>query len=204
VALMLYGMCGIAATFSLVQSVVHHSYAGVVIVLFCAAAWMGIQHLGYVEFDLAGRLIRRGTFRKVLDAQVRLHVLEKEIEAAGTVDECWQVIRESCPGLGFSCVRLHLRSWKFSDGWDESARKRTWTVRVPLSGEESIEFGRAYDEPGQPEPVVVGSLAKVLRQTLAPKLTVLQAAASNTRHNPKHSIEADPSADARAVIVITK
>ena len=51
-------VCGLAAALSLLLNLAHGQYAGLVAILFCAAAWIGIQRLGYIEFNLAGRLFR--------------------------------------------------------------------------------------------------------------------------------------------------
>src|SRR5262249_46286320 len=50
VALIFYALCGIAAVFSL--TVATNQFEGLVLVVFCGAAWIGIQHLGYVEFGV--------------------------------------------------------------------------------------------------------------------------------------------------------
>ncbi len=57
VALLLYAACGLAATMSLLASVSQNQFKGAIIVIFCAAAWIGVQHLGYVEFGVAGRMV---------------------------------------------------------------------------------------------------------------------------------------------------
>src|SRR2546423_12074904 len=67
VALLMYGVCTIAALLSLLQSVVRDRYSGMVIVVFCAAAWIGIQNLGYSEFGTARQLLAQGTFRRILE-----------------------------------------------------------------------------------------------------------------------------------------
>src|ERR1700736_4974876 len=54
VVLTLYAACGIFATLSLLT--VWAPNVGIVIVLFCACTWIGIQHLGYLEFGVAGRM----------------------------------------------------------------------------------------------------------------------------------------------------
>ena len=56
--------------FSIWQSLTANHYSGVVILVFCAATWIGIQHLGYVEFDQARRMILRKGFREALNAEL--------------------------------------------------------------------------------------------------------------------------------------
>ncbi len=69
-ALLLYGVALFLAILSLVSSVTQDSYAGFAFlifwgVLFCAVTWMGVQGLGYVEINMAGRLLIGGGFRRM-------------------------------------------------------------------------------------------------------------------------------------------
>ena len=71
VVLVLYGLCGLAAAFSLLQSVIH-SFAGALLLLFGVFVLLGIQYLGYAEFDLAGRLLFSGEFQRTVSAQLEV------------------------------------------------------------------------------------------------------------------------------------
>ena len=83
VVLVLYGLCGLAAAFSLLQGVVH-SFAGALILLFGVFVLLGIQYLGYAEFDLAGRLLFSGEFQRSVSAQLDLRKFRAALAAAGT------------------------------------------------------------------------------------------------------------------------
>ncbi len=82
VALLLYGACGLAAGLSLLSTVAQDQYKGLIILVFCAAAWIGVQHLGYVEFGVAGRMFAGGAFRKHLNNQIALRTFEEALAAA--------------------------------------------------------------------------------------------------------------------------
>src|SRR5437763_16466496 len=69
VALILYAVCGLAAAFSLLATVPLNKFDGLLLVVFCAAAWVGVQLVGYVEFDEARHLVLTGTFRHILNAR---------------------------------------------------------------------------------------------------------------------------------------
>lgn len=147
VALLLYLACGIAATLSLLASVSDGQYKGVIIVLFCAAAWMGVQHLGYLEFGVVGRVISNGAFRRHLAAQTTLHAFESAIEAARTPDECWNATHHAAKEFGFDQVSAVLGGREFfsklsdSKGGDTVGRP-SWTVRIPLSNSEYVNLAR--------------------------------------------------------------
>ena len=57
-ALLLYGVGTLAAILSL--SMATGRFEVPVLVIFCVAVWIGIQRLGYVDFDTAGRLLLTG------------------------------------------------------------------------------------------------------------------------------------------------
>src|ERR1017187_6151141 len=105
VALVLYGVASIGAALSLL-SVSSNRMAGAVVLLFCAAAWIGIQHLGYTEFSTARRMLLAGTFQQTLDAQLRVRSFEQALAAAKSVEECWGLILDASRTFDFVEARL--------------------------------------------------------------------------------------------------
>ncbi|MGD0199883.1 MAG: MraY family glycosyltransferase [Bryobacteraceae bacterium] len=167
VALFFYGLCGLAAAFSLLQSVVSNQVAGFIVVLFCLAAWVGIQHLGYAELGVAGRLMVPGTFLRVLNAELRLRTLEQSLTDANSVEACWEALRDACRDFGFVHVAMRVDS----GGFEQLLRETDgayWTVHVPLSESEYVTIGQEFRSGAQP--LVVAPLADVLRRSLSPKL----------------------------------
>jgi UDP-GlcNAc:undecaprenyl-phosphate GlcNAc-1-phosphate transferase len=175
VVLLLYGMCGVAATFSLLQSMMHNQYAGLVIVLFCAAAWLGVQHLGYVEFGMAGRLIVPRTFLRVLNAQLRLRTLEDALASAETIDQCWLAVRGASQDFGFVRISMRLDHQVFEETFGPPGTQPCWTLNVPLTPSEFVQLGHGFDS--QVEPLVVSRLADILHRSLLPKLPTFQKSA---------------------------
>src|SRR5205823_3580217 len=70
VALLIYAVCGLAAAFSLLQTWPQNRFDGLLLVLFCASAWVGLRLVGYVEFDTARHLVLTGTFRHIVNARL--------------------------------------------------------------------------------------------------------------------------------------
>jgi hypothetical protein len=64
---------------SLLASVTANQFRGAIIVLFCGAAWIGVQHLGYVDFGVVGRMFVDGTFRRQLNGQIALQTLAETL-----------------------------------------------------------------------------------------------------------------------------
>jgi len=165
VVLVLYGLCGLAAAFSLLQGVVH-SFAGALILLFCVFMLLGIQYLGYAEFDLAGRLLFSGEFQRTVSAQLDLRKLRAALLAAGTPAECWEAIRDAGVRFGFQQVRLSLGG-EIYDYCGDDPETPAWTLRIPLSNRDYAVLSRPFAS--SVLPMMVAPFVDLLRQTLAEK-----------------------------------
>jgi len=170
--LVLYGVAALGAVLSIAQSSLANGYAGVVVILFCAAAWMGIQHLGYVEFGVAGRMFIDGAFRRRLKAQILLQALEESLGRATTPDECWQAIAGAGREFGCHGVSMRLSGRAFGNGGGNGGEPGTFLVRIPLDGGDYVELEREVD--GAPRPEAVGAFASLISKKLLAKLPELR------------------------------
>ena len=171
VALILYGFCGLTAAFSLVQSAAHSRTAGVTIVFFCGVTWVGIQYLGYAEFDLASRMLIRGRFRSTLNAQLAIQSLERRLVSAATLEQCWDAIRETCLAFDFAEARLSAAGTIFFERWKTLPPESCWTLRLPLSAVDYISISRPFSAPAIS---AMSPLIGVLSTTLPPRIAGLQ------------------------------
>ena len=77
-AIVLYALCSLVAIFSLLYSQSHsNQVASVIVLVFCAVAWMGIQYLGYAEFTFAGRILLGGDLQRALRMQIDLSAVRE-------------------------------------------------------------------------------------------------------------------------------
>jgi UDP-GlcNAc:undecaprenyl-phosphate/decaprenyl-phosphate GlcNAc-1-phosphate transferase len=129
VVLILYGFCGMAAVASLLMTEANQQYQGSIIVLVCFTAWLGLQHLGYDEFDAAGKMALGGGFRRRLNTQMMLAEFEQELADTATLEQCWEVLCRAYSQFGFCGIELHLDN-VLRDG-DLSG---SWHVQVDLPG----------------------------------------------------------------------
>ncbi|MEP7361852.1 MAG: MraY family glycosyltransferase [Acidobacteriota bacterium] len=147
VVLILYAVCGFYAALSLLQSLMSNQVGGLIIILFCAATWVGIQHLGYNEFDAAGRTLRSGAMQRLVHGQMAIQAFEKRIQSAKTPMECWQVINESSQMFEFTRLQALLLEEEFQAD-SPRAEAPSWQVRIPLGESDYInlwcEFGRTH------------------------------------------------------------
>jgi UDP-GlcNAc:undecaprenyl-phosphate GlcNAc-1-phosphate transferase len=161
VTLIIYGVCGLAAAFSLLQSVANQHFGGVIIVLFCAVTWIGVQHLGYVEFAVAGRMISRGVFRRLLRSEIHLHHIEQSLVKASNIDECVAIVTEGARLFGFSRLTAYLNGAR----WDKTLEKcepgACWELRIPITPFDQIVLLRDCSKP-MPD-VAIASFIEAVR-----------------------------------------
>ena len=166
IALLCYAVCTIAAVFSLLQSVVHNRFAGLIVILFCLATWVGVQHLGYTEFKTARKLLLKGTFGHILDTQISISTFEQALVKAGSVDEHWRIIRDASRQFGFTHVRLRLDGKTFEESVKSVNGNPCWTLRIPVSGTEYVNLTHECDFSGGPV-VMPTPFAEALQRCLS-------------------------------------
>jgi UDP-GlcNAc:undecaprenyl-phosphate GlcNAc-1-phosphate transferase len=130
VALLLYGVCGIAAVLSLLLANHHHEL--LILALFLAAVVIGVQRLNYAEFDIAGKMLFEGSFQQVLSAHISLKTFEEKLAMAHTAEECWSILQASHREFGFLDLYAQLGDRTFIDR-SEQRGLRSWRLEVPLS-----------------------------------------------------------------------
>ncbi len=181
-ALMLYGFCGVGAMLSLLGSFVQSRLAGLVIVLFGAGAWVGIQLLDYVELQAAGRFLRFA-FRPTLSAHINLKILENSIHSAGSVDQCWHAVESGVHLLGYSHVTAMLAGRQFTTAPDRTRDSSFWQMRLNLPGRDYLNITQREHCPEQP--VLLIPFIEMIRRILPEKLAELARAQDRGAEEPQ-------------------
>lgn len=170
VALLLYGGCGLGASLSLLECVLHRRYAGVVVVLFGLATWASVHCLRYVEFGAAARflLIR---LRPILSGHVKLELLSHRLDAAATVDECWQAVERAGRSLGYSFLNARLSGQSFKTGESPGRDGAWWQMRLNLPGNNYVNISQQgqSEKPG----MLLISFVELLGRSLPAKLAAI-------------------------------
>ena len=164
VVFLVYIICGLCAALSLLQSFVHERFGGAIIVLCCAGAWIGIQHLGYPEFGMARRMALAGNFRRLLNAELQLHTFRDELAAAVTTEQCWEILQHTYSEFGFNEIRFKLGGCLYTHTTNGHHLADTWTVRIQLSENDYLNLSREFDT--EAPPIVArftDAIGKVLR-----------------------------------------
>jgi UDP-GlcNAc:undecaprenyl-phosphate GlcNAc-1-phosphate transferase len=164
VVILIYIICGFCAALSLLQSFAHERFGGVIIVLFCAGAWIGVQHLGYAEFGMARRIVLGGDFRRQLNAELQLSTFRDNLAAAVTPEQCWEVLQHTYSEFGFNEIRFKVGSRLYTHTTNGHHVADTWTVRIRLSENDYLNLSREFDT--EAPPIVArftDTIGKVLR-----------------------------------------
>ena len=162
VVLLLYGVAACGALLSILLGVLENQYAGLVVLIFCGAGWIGVQHLGYVEFGVARRIFANGVFRPQLHNQLVLQTLETDLKAARRPSDSWRVVCRACRELGFTQVEMRLDDGTcFQETLVDTVAHPMWTIHVPLNDKGWLRLGRCFE--GSGAPTAVAALADALR-----------------------------------------
>lgn len=132
VALILYGVCALAAVLSLLQSLLFRHVGGVIVVLFCVIAVFGIRCLKYTEFSAIQQLVLGGDIRRIMEYQIDLQDLRKTLESTKDIQEEWSAIAKTCQKLGFDFVSMHVNGRDFSMGLQNADSSKSWCFEVSL------------------------------------------------------------------------
>lgn len=142
VMIVLYLCCAMSALASLF--ILKNQSLGLMIVLFCAAAWIWIRHLSYAEFSVARRMLMEGSFRRKLNAEITLRFYESRLKAASTPEEYWAVAIEGLNVFGFYEARFSIAGSTFE--WRRDTPSfGSWEVSVPVAEFDNIRLSRAFN-----------------------------------------------------------
>ena len=167
VALMLYGVSGLGAGFSLLSTVIDQQYSGLVLVLFCAVTWVGVQNLGYVELTLAPRMLWAGGFRRALIGQMALRDAQESIRSSVDVDDCWAAVRKVAEALGYSHVEMKIAGYEREAWLCAQPIEGVWSISIPLNSTDYVRLKRQFCPLAQTG--ADGPFADMLKKTLALK-----------------------------------
>lgn len=194
VVLVLYGVCTMAAVLSILQNVFNEKMGGLVLILFCGSAWLGVQHLGYVEFGTATRMLASGAFRRLLSSHIALAHFESTLRNARSANECWETIRASYQQFGFNSIDITLGPMHWTDRISDGLYHNGWNLRIALLDAGYIVLSRDADVPPPP---VVAPYADVLGKTLRRKITELHLPGAGSAYQPRINAKAMSAAVGR-------
>lgn len=190
VALVLYGVCAVAAVFSLLHSLLQNRIGGLIIVVFCVVTWAGIRYLSYGEFAVARRLTLQGTFRHIVHAQLCLKNFEGRLALARTGDECWAAIREAGRDYGFSQLHMHLGGRQYDAQLSDATPQKCWTMHIPLSDSEYVNLTHERESTKRTM-IAITSFAEIVQRSLASRIQQFQSGIDISENGFGHELSED-------------
>ncbi len=166
VALLLYGVCGVAAAFSLLMTWPHNKFDSVLLVIFCLSAWIGVRLVGYVEFDTARHLVLTGTFRHIVNARILVDSFERKAAAAVTAEDYWAIIRDVVTDFGLPHVRMSLHGRVFEQCSVADDLDLCCAMRIPLCDAGYVNFSYPAGASVR-HAVAITSIVAILQRSLA-------------------------------------
>lgn len=141
-ALLMYAVCGFVAALSLLVHASRNGLGGLVVLLFCVSAWIGIQHLGYTEFATARQLFLKGSLRRIIDSQSMVREFERELLTTTTYEGMWSVLTRGADKFGFNSVRLYMHGDTLEHIVGDGRSGPQWEIRVPVGNDGHVHFAR--------------------------------------------------------------
>lgn len=139
--LLLYVYSAIGAIVSVL--ILHSRSSWMAIVVFYGAAWIWIRHLGYAEFNVAGRMFMEGSFLRQLNAEITLCSYEARLKAASTPQEYWAIVEQGLNEFGFDEAQLSIVGSTFE--WHRNTPSfGSWEVSVPIADFDCIRLSRTF------------------------------------------------------------
>lgn len=174
-ALALYALCSLVAVFSLLYTQFHNNQvASIIVLVFCAVAWMGIQYLGYAEFTAAGRLLFRGDLQRAYRVQLELHTFDRALALAASPEACAALIIKTSLQFGLRVTVLQIAGEAYTEPFTPVAQ--SWRVQVRFDHGDFVELEREVGDLAASAPG--GPFLDALQTGLRDRLSVLRLAQS--------------------------
>jgi len=168
VVLLLYAACAIGAVLSLLETLQHNRYGGLVVLLFCAGTWVGVQNLRYAEFRVAGHMLFGGTIQRLVHAELQLREYEEALDDCGSFEEWWLRLCDQCRKLGFASVELNLGGQILEETFAPTP-VNCWSVIIPML--DGASFHLAIPPDAADTPSVIMPFVDLISRKVPQRLT---------------------------------
>jgi UDP-GlcNAc:undecaprenyl-phosphate GlcNAc-1-phosphate transferase len=176
--LMLSGVSSVGAVLSLAATAPYPPLYRAALVAFCGflalVVWVAIHRFGYVEIAFALRMLARGQFnRRLLEAELCLHELERTLDREQSVEACWCAIQRISDLLGFQGVTLRLRGFVYGSQGECREDECCWKLCISLPEDTGIDLFQRFVMPGAS--IIPISVVGPLRDLLSRKVHALMS-----------------------------
>jgi UDP-GlcNAc:undecaprenyl-phosphate/decaprenyl-phosphate GlcNAc-1-phosphate transferase len=168
VVLLLYAVAGVCAWLSLAITLLHENFTKPILLMFVIGTLLAISFLRYAEFGTARRLVLEGAFRRLLNARISLDAVEERLQAASSLDQCWQQLAGAYQSFGFTSLELRVGGRTFRDPAASSTPHAGWQVRVELENGNQVLLRR--DAGVNNQVTLAAGFVELIEKTLTVKL----------------------------------
>ena len=144
-ALILYGVCALAACLALLQSFTTYQFRGLVLLVFFALVWMGVNYLGCIELIAARRTLSRRMFVRLMKEEIYIQELSRSLSNVQSIQECWIIICKACRDLSFTSVRMDLNEEIYEETFLDERNGSPWKLTVGLGCNGHLTLTRAQE-----------------------------------------------------------
>jgi len=162
--LVLYGVTALVAMVAVLQTILRPQFATMLLLLFVGGAFAACRRLGYLEFNLLGKFLFAGEFRRTLRNGIQLREYEQRIANARTVEECWLALKSTCREAEFTYVSMRVDGLYFEDEPQPALRAGN-RLHIRLSRSDEATFGHDPRLPAQA--MLIAPLAQRLQERLS-------------------------------------
>ena len=169
-ALILYGVCGVAAFLSLLQSFASYQLRGVTIVVFCSLVFAGVNYLGYVELSAARRTLSRKMILRIVKEEIYLQELERLLARVTTAEDCWAIVRNACSDMHFASVQMYFHGESYAEDFVSRESEPTWKLNLAIGRSSFLTLTRISE---RRPPKLMTPVLDLLQETLRQREPIL-------------------------------
>ena len=178
-ALLLYGVCGLFASFALFESFGGSGVGWPILFLFCLLVLIGVSRLRYIEFTAAWRTLSHKMMRRAVQEEIYVRDLEKKLVGVESAEECWQIIRTTALDLDFAWVLLRLDGERFEEAFTPGYGIPLCTIDLSLGDRGSLMLTRVAQTS---RPSFTMSVLHHLQVSITEKQALIEPPADSLTH----------------------
>ena len=164
-ALILYGVSALAAFLAILQSFTAYQYRGLVLIVFFALVWTGVNYLGYVELSAARRTLSHRVVLRSLKEEIYMQDLRRSLNSAQSGEEYWAIVRGACHDLSFASVHMFLHGVSYEATFLNRIDDLSWKLTVTLGRKGHLVLTRAQESSSPAHMIaVLEHLQQVVRE----------------------------------------
>ena len=180
-ALLLYAVCGIAASLALIESFIRPDLSLPIIVVFCFLVLVGIDRLGYTEFAAARKVLSHNVWRRTVQDHIFIDELERKLTNTDTLDQWWMVVRDACEEIGFASAHMELNGYAYTEQFSGTPEEATCRIHLDLGEDGFLLLTRSAEDAPRNMMAVLQQLQSSIK-VLAPTPTTPSGAAIISSH----------------------